>query len=260
MSISPIAPKRLADTIMEKLETMILEGTLKAGQRLPPERVLAEQFGVSRPSLREAVQRLAARGLLTSRQGGGNFVTEGVGASFSDPLVLLLQNRPDAQQDLLEFRRTLEADCAFYAAKRATEVDIERLTVAWRELDACYQAPSEDSIEQEGAADAHFHMAIAEASHNVVLLHTMRNLFSLLKSGIVTNIGGMYSKNAETRQGLIEQHQKLYRAIVEHRADDARQIASEHIEFVQHAITEHTESRLRRERALRRDTATRSGA
>src|SRR5690554_8196376 len=260
MSPQPIAPKRLADTIVEQLETMILEGALKPGQRLPPERVLAEQFGVSRPSLREAVQRLAAKGLLTSRQGGGNFVTESLGSSFSDPLVLLLENRPEAHRDLLEFRRTLEADCAYYAAQRATEVDQELLTRAWQELDNCYRSPSEENIEREGAADAGFHMAIAEASHNVVLLHTMRNLFSLLKSGIVTNIGGMYSKNAETRQGLIEQHQKLYRAIVEHRTDDARQIASEHIEFVQHAITEHTESRLRRERALRRDTATRSGA
>ena len=63
MPINQIAPKRLADTIVEQLETMILEGTLEPGQRLPPERVLAEQFGVSRPSLREAVQRLAAKGL-----------------------------------------------------------------------------------------------------------------------------------------------------------------------------------------------------
>ncbi|NEU36631.1 GntR family transcriptional regulator, partial [bacterium LRH843] len=72
MPIGQIAPRRLADTIVEQLETMILEGALQPGERLPPERVLAERFGVSRPSLREAVQRLAARGLLKSRQGGGN--------------------------------------------------------------------------------------------------------------------------------------------------------------------------------------------
>ncbi len=87
MAIGHIAPRRLADTIVEQLETMILEGTLQPGERLPPERVLAEQFGVSRPSLREAIQRLTAKGLLVSRQGGGNFVTESLGASFSDPLI-----------------------------------------------------------------------------------------------------------------------------------------------------------------------------
>ncbi|WP_303290190.1 GntR family transcriptional regulator [Marinobacter sp. SS5-14b] len=260
MPINQITPKRLADTIVEQLETMILEGTLQPGQRLPPERALAEQFGVSRPSLREAVQRLAAKGLLTSRQGGGNFVTDSLGASFSDPLIKLLENRPEAHRDLLEFRHTLEADCAFYAAQRATEVDKAHLTKAWQALDACYQAPSRENIEQEGAADARFHMAIAEASHNVVLLHTMRNLFNLLKNDIVTNIGGMYSKQAATRQGLIDQHQALFTAVVEGRADDARAIAGEHIQFVQKTISEHTENERRRERALRREESHRPEA
>jgi len=259
MSPQPIAPKRLADTIVEQLETMILEGTMQPGQRLPPERALAEQFGVSRPSLREAVQRLAAKGLLISRQGGGNFVTEHLGASFSDPLIRLLENRPEAHRDLLEFRRTLEADCAYYAAQRATEVDQELLTRAWQELDNCYRSPSEENIEREGAADAGFHMAIAEASHNIVLLHTMRNLFNLLKKDIVTNIGGMYSKDAATRQGLIEQHQALFSAIMEGRAEDARAIAGEHIGFVQQAISAHSESERRRERAVRRGSTRQSG-
>ena len=91
MDVGQIAPRRLADTIVEQLETMILEGTLQPGERLPPERVLSEQFGVSRPSLREAIQRLTAKGLLISRQGGGNYVTESLGGSFSDPLIPLLE-------------------------------------------------------------------------------------------------------------------------------------------------------------------------
>lgn len=252
MPITQIAPKRLADTIVEQLESMILEGTLQPGQRLPPERTLAEQFGVSRPSLREAVQRLTAKGLLNSRQGGGNFVTENLGASFSDPLITLLETHPEAHRDLLEFRRTLEADCAYYAALRATEMDLKRLAQTWQELEACYQDPSDENIEREGVADAHFHLAIAEASHNAVLLHTMRNLFSMLKNNILTSIHGMYSRETKTRLGLADQHRKLYSAIREGRAEDARNIVSEHIEFVQHAISEHTESERRRERALRR--------
>lgn len=253
MAINQVAPRRLADTIVEQLETMILEGTLQPGQRLPPERVLAEQFGVSRPSLREAIQRLATKGLLISRQGGGNYVTETLGASFSDPLIKLLESHPEAHRDLLEFRRTLEADCAFYAAKRATEMDRDYLTQAWQALDACYRDGSGSNLEAEGAADARFHMAIAEASHNVVLMHTMRNLFSMLKNNIVTNIGGMYSREAKTRQGLIDQHSELYRAIIEGRADDARAIAGHHIEFVQQTISEHSENQRRRERSLRRE-------
>ncbi len=253
MPINQIAPKRLADTIVEQLENMILEGTLQPGQRLPPERALAEQFGVSRPSLREAIQRLTAKGLLNSRQGGGNFITENLGASFSDPLIKLLETHPEAHRDLLEFRRTLEADCAYYAALRATEVDREHLAQAWQALEACYQSPSDENMEQEGVADARFHLAIAEASHNAVLLHTMRSLFNMLKNNILTNINGMYSRATDIRQGLINQHLQLYSAIREGRAEDARGIAGEHIEFVQKAISEHTESERRRERALRRE-------
>ena len=238
MPINEIAPRRLADTIVEQLETMILEGTLEPGQRLPPERVLAEQFGVSRPSLREAVQRLAAKGLLKSRQGGGNYVAENLGSSFSDPLIPLLEKHPEAHRDLLEFRRTLEGDCAYYAALRATEVDLARLGKAWEELHACYQNSTAHNLEEEGAADARFHMAIAEASHNVVLLHTMRNLFSMLKNNIVTNIGGMYAQREETRDMLISQHRALFEAIIEGRAEDARDLSNRHIDYVQEVLAE----------------------
>ena len=67
MSFGQVKQRRLSDDIVERLEAMILEGTLKAGERLPAERVLAEQFGVSRPSLREAIRKLGAKGLLVSR-------------------------------------------------------------------------------------------------------------------------------------------------------------------------------------------------
>ena len=71
---------------------------------------------------------------------------------------------------------------------------------------------------EEGAADAQFHLAIAEASHNAVLLHTIRGLFDLLKRNVVTNIGGMYALRDETRDMLMSQHRELYEAIMARRA------------------------------------------
>ena len=100
MSFAHIQQRRLSDDIVEQLETMILEGILQAGERLPAERKLAEQFGVSRPSLREAIQNLVAKGLLISRQGGGNYVSKEVGTTFSDPLLGLLAHKADGQKDL----------------------------------------------------------------------------------------------------------------------------------------------------------------
>ncbi len=252
MAFDQVRQRRLSDDIVEQLEGMILEGTLKSGERLPAERALAEQFGVSRPSLREAIQKLAAKGLLVSRQGGGNYVVETLGSTFSDPLLHLLESNPEAQRDLLEFRQTLEASCAYYAALRATEVDRERLTAAFDGLQDCYARDDEVSRIEEGAADARFHLAIAEASHNAVLLHTIRGLFDLLKRNVVTNIGGMYQQRTETRDMLINQHRDLYLAIIEGRAEQAREVSTRHLLYVQEVLEEVRQEVQRMARAERR--------
>ncbi|KRP77369.1 MULTISPECIES: FCD domain-containing protein [Pseudomonas] len=252
MGFDQVRQRRLSDDIVEQLEGMILEGTLKSGERLPAERALAERFGVSRPSLREAIQKLAAKGLLVSRQGGGNYVVDSLGSTFSDPLLHLLESNPEAQRDLLEFRQTLEASCAYYAALRATEVDRERLTAAFEALQDCYARADEVSRVEEGAADARFHLAIAEASHNAVLLHTIRGLFDLLKRNVVTNIGGMYQQRTETRDMLINQHRDLYLAIIEGRAEQARDVSTRHLLYVQEVLEEVRQEVQRVARAERR--------
>ncbi len=252
MEVGQVRQRRLSDDIVSQLEAMILEGTLKAGERLPAERQLAEQFGVSRPSLREAIQKLVARGLLVSRQGGGNYVAAQLGSTFSDPLLQLLEDNPDAQRDLLEFRHTLEGSCAYYAAQRATPVDHQRLRAAYDALQACYAEGSKATRAEEGAADARFHLAIAEASHNAVLLHTIRGLFDLLKHNVVTNIGGMYLQRGETRERLREQHRELFEAIIEGRAEEARERSSRHIDYVREVLEEGQQEVKRLARAQRR--------
>ena len=211
MGFDQIRQRRLSDDIVEQLEGMILEGTLKSGERLPAERALAEQFGVSRPSLREAIQKLSAKGLLVSRQGGGNYVATSL------------------------------------------EMDRERLRLAFERLQDCYARVDEVSRAEEGEADANFHLAIAEASHNAVLLHTIRGLFDLLKRNVVTNIGGMYKQRSETRDMLISQHRELYLAIIEGRAEDAREVASRHLVYVQEVLEEVRQEVQRMARAERRN-------
>ena len=250
VELRKVRQRRLADDIVAQVEAKILEGTFKVGERLPAERALAEQFGVSRPSLREAIQKLVARGLLVSRHGGGTFVAETLGSTFSDPLLQLLENNEDAQRDLLEFRHTLEGSCAYYAALRATDLDRQRLTEVFDALQACYA--QEPSRAEEGAADASFHLAIAEASHNAVLLHTMRGLFDLLKRNVVTNIGGMYALREETRQMLMEQHRELYERIMAREAEQAREVIQRHIDYVQEVLAEGRVEAQRQARAQRR--------
>ena len=254
MEVGSVRQRRLSDDIVSQLETMILEGTLKIGERLPAERVLAEQFGVSRPSLREALQKLAVKGLLVSRHGGGNYVAATLGWTFSDALMHLLESNPEAQRDLIEFRHTLEGSCAYYAALRATEPDRERLKTAFERVQDSYLRQGRISRAEEGRNDALFHLAIAEASHNAVLLHTIRSLFDLLERNVVTNIGGMYPQGGEIRDKLLAQHEALYKAIMDRRADDARRVACEHLDYVQEVLAQTQDGERRTERANRRRT------
>lgn len=248
MAYQQVKQPKISDVIMDQLEAMILEGSLKPGQQLPPERTLAADFNVSRPSLREALQKLSARGLIISRQGGGSFVSENIGSSIVDPLTELFSTHPEAQYDLLEFRHALEGVSAYYAALRCTQADKKRLQKCYVELQAAYD---QKLFEKETKADAEFHLAIAEASHNAVLLHTMRSLFTLLHKNIYANLESVYSKR-DTRHRIHDQHRVLLEAIVAENPEKARNAAHDHLAFVEEAIIEQGKHSTRQERAMRR--------
>ena len=99
MPFRPVHPEKLASAVVRQIEELILRGILRPGERLPAERELSERLGVSRPSLREAVADLQARGLLTARAGAGIFVTEALGSAFSDTLVQLFSRHDEAVFD-----------------------------------------------------------------------------------------------------------------------------------------------------------------
>ena len=253
MTYQPVRQPRIADVITERLESMIIEGSLAPGQRLPPERELSERFGVSRPSLREAIQKLSARGLLTSRQGGGTFVSEELKSGYSDPLLDMLSRHGEFHLDLLEFRDALEGISAYYAALRSTPADKKLLIRRYEELETSYAEPSDDPY-REAKADAAFHLAIAEAGHNVLLLHTIRGIFHLLEKSIVSNLAHLFEKPG-AREQLKMQHRCLLDAILDGRAEDARSAAHEHLVFVEEGLLDLERAETRAQRALRRAQA-----
>lgn len=248
MTYKRVKQPKISDVIVAELETMILEGSLEPGQRLPSERELAKRFEVSRPSLREAVQKLVARGMLTSRQGGGTYVSEKLGASFSDPLMELFSTHPEAQYDLLEFRHALEGVIAYYAALRSTEADRAAIRKCYDELEGYHAAKD---FEKEVAADVDFHLCIAGATHNMVLLHTMRALLTLLRKNIMSNLANIYPK-AGHRGKIHDQHKLLMDAILAGNPDEARRAAHEHLAYVEEALLEYGKEETRLERSLRR--------
>ena len=248
MNPRQIGPARLADTVAAALERRILEGSLKPGDRLPAEREFALEFGVSRPSLRQAIQTLAAKGLLSTRHGGGTFVTDRLVAQFHDPWQQMLQGNPMLHRDLLEFRQMLESQAAALAADRATDVDVAGLDAAYARLEQHYDS---DDLPATIDADLAFHQAVAEASHNAMIGHLTASLMRLIHGHISTNLEYLHARPQRWGQ-LRAQHRAIWLAIRSHRPDEAAQAARGHIEFVRLSMDDNALSEERRRAALRR--------
>ena len=239
---------RLSHAVAGELERRILEGSLKPGDRLPSERDLAVELGVSRPSLREAIQKLVAKGLLTTRHGGGTYVTDRLEAPFVDPWQEMLSGHPMLQGDLLEFRHMLESQAAALAAERATDADIERLDAAYAALEKVYASNEMLACID---IDVAFHQAIAEAAHNVLIGHLTASLFRVIHGHISSNLEHLYAR--PQRWGLLQgQHRAIWQAIREHKPEAAAAAARAHIEFVQQSMMESEREEQRRQSARRR--------
>jgi GntR family transcriptional repressor for pyruvate dehydrogenase complex len=239
---------RISDAIAATLERRILEGSLRPGDRLPPERELAVDLGVSRPSLREAIQKLASKGMVQSRQGGGTYVTDALETSFSDPWQDMMGKHPNLREDMLEFRRMLEGQAAEWAAERATDADLRRLDQNFAALRAAFDS---DNTNQRSDADIAFHQAIGDAAHNVLIGHLSGALLRLMHDNIRLNLGELKSVPAASRL-LMSQHEAIYNAVRDKKPQAARAAAETHIDFVRETLAQTLRSVARRETAERR--------
>ena len=242
-----VMPKRLTDDVVRRVRTLIEEQNLEAGMRLPAERQLAAQLGVSRNSLREALAMLVNEGVLLSRRGGGTFVRwqheQWSEQNIVQPLKTLLADDPDYSFDILEARHAIEASTAWHAAMRATEAEKEKIRL-------CFEATQSEDPDLASQADVRFHLAIAEASHNVVLLQTMRGFFDLLQSSVKESRQRMYLVPPVFAR-LTEQHQAVMEAIIAGDPEGARQAMMAHLGFVHATIKRFDEDQARQARITR---------
>ncbi|AOT06796.1 MULTISPECIES: pyruvate dehydrogenase complex transcriptional repressor PdhR [Pseudoalteromonas] len=241
-----IKAAKLSDVILEQLENMILEGSLLPGEKLPPERELAKQFEVSRPSLREAIQKLEAKGLVTRRQGGGTYVKNQLEEGLTDPLFDLISKHPESQFDLLEFRHALEGIAAYYAALRGTDNDMDKVKQSYDNI-----AEVGDDLALKAKAINAFHFTVAEASHNVVLLHLVRGMQTLLEQNVLQNLTVLVQKSDVSEQ-LAQHRAVLMDAVIQGDPEKARLASNAHLAFIEEALLEAGRERSRIERSLRR--------
>jgi len=234
MPFKPIQSEKLSQSVAHQIEKLILRGILRPGERLPSERELSERMGVSRPSLRKAVADLQSRGLLQSRASAGIFVSDSLGSTFPPALTDLFSNHDEAAFDYLDFRRDMEGLAGERAARLGSDTDLQVINAIFEKMQAAH--PKKDP-ENEAALDAEFHLAIVEASHNVIMLHMMRSMFDLLRQGVFYNRQVMFNQNT-TRHALLDQHRAINDALQIRDPVGTRAAIDRHLAYVGTALTD----------------------
>ena len=229
MPFQRIEAEKLSHSVVRQIEQLILRGILRPGERLPSERELSERLGVSRPSLREAVAELHERGLLSTRAGAGIYVADVLGSAFSPALTKLFANHSEAVFDYVAFRRDMEALAAERAAVLGPDTDLRVIDTIFKKMEAAH---TKRNPADEAELDAQFHMAIIEASHNVIMLHMMRSMFDLLREGVFYNRSVMF-KQRTTRDLLLDHHRAINEAIQSRDPIAAREAISTHLSYVE---------------------------
>ena len=225
--------KQVADQIQE----LILDDSIHAGDKLPGERELAEQMGVSRTVIREAIRVLSDRGLVHVKSGCGTYVRElsVKDAAASIELFLKLKQSPQSFQDVSEVRRMIEVEAAGLAAKRATPHDIAKIQEA---LEGMRSAGSEP--EQYTEYDVAFHTAIAQATHNELIAVLLGPISDLLAEMVRVSLD---APNAAD-EGLAHHHHILERIQARDRegAQEAMRAHIEHAQALVKAVQDRTQS------------------
>jgi GntR family transcriptional regulator, transcriptional repressor for pyruvate dehydrogenase complex len=231
MQFQPIKPKKVSSQIADQIRSSILAGEFAPGDKLPPERELAEMFGVSRPSVREALNMLASAGLVQSYQGGGTVVMSLVETTAGNPLMELIRFKQERALDVIEVRKGMESWTAYYAAERALPEDLRRLEeiVEGMRRNLAGLEPSED-------LDANFHIVIARATHNIVWLHLMQSLFDAMKEFQQSVWRAVYITQ-DDHHLLFNHHQRIFEAIKAKDAKGARDAMIDHLTFAEQRST-----------------------
>ncbi|MBC7189570.1 FadR family transcriptional regulator [Candidatus Aerophobetes bacterium] len=213
--------------IVEQIVNLVEEGKLKPGEKLPPENILAEKFGASRPSVREALSALEILGIIESRGGKGNFIKNSLNLpSYRRKLEELAAE--ESPFELLEARKMIECQIASLAAERATEEDIAKIQDS---LDKMRDALAD--VHKVMEYDREFHINLAKAAHNSVLFSMMSYLADGLREKLWVNLKEKCYSLPGRSEKYIEEHARILEAIRNKNSKDASKETYKHLENVE---------------------------
>jgi len=215
-----VRSSRLYEQIVQQVEDSIHKGTLKAGDQLPPERELAQQFGVSRTAVREAVKALHEKGLVEAYPGRGTFITDGTSYSMRQSLDRKVKvGQAEGSAFLAEVRAILEPEIAALAATRADAEDVSSMREQVAVMDGACKDP--DAFIE---ADLDFHLALAEAAANPIILSLIDSIVGLLREQRM----GIFQVEGGPERGQ-HHHKKILKAIELRDPTGAREAMKAHL-------------------------------
>lgn len=210
-----------AETIVEYVRDLLERGELRPGDRLPPERTLARQTGVSRSSVRVGLRALATMGIIQSRHGSGTFIADGPPTLESEPLHFLAALHGFTREEMFEARRLIEVGVAGLSATRATGEQVAAIAEEVTSMFASLDSPH-DFLRH----DIRFHQAVASASGNPILASLVEMLSQVFYERRRETVG-----QARDFRESADMHRRIYMAIRQRDAAAARDAMDRHLQM-----------------------------
>ena len=235
-SVVRVKSTKVYEAVVLQIQALIAQGKLLPGEKLPPERELAERFGVGRNSVREAVRQLELLGLVEVRQGEGTFISRATIDNVIAPFVSVLVQNPNLYGEILDFRKMLEPKIAALAAERATPENIakmEELILRFEKYVASSDSRLSATIEDDGV----FHYVIAEATQNRLIVRVVSAVMDLLKEFL-----GQLSEAGYHSDTFVEIHRSILEAIKARDVRGSRLAMEKHMEVLQQYMQEVTKA------------------
>lgn len=221
MDITPVSNERLSDKIVNQIINMMREGSLKAGDKLPNEALLSEQFGVSRGILREALTQLQSQGYIRRKPKDGTYIQDNIQGMLMNESVNELLKKA-TYSDLLDFRETLELKMVERVIERASDEEIEEL------FDGLGVAGDE---EIQHNMDHYFHYKLAQASRNIFFMNFIDTYYDL-----ISEIASKSNRDQVRRNQIAEEHLAIAKAIADRDKNAARQAVLHHMSMVDKSV------------------------
>jgi GntR family transcriptional repressor for pyruvate dehydrogenase complex len=225
-AFTPIKLERVSQKVANQLKKVISDGIFRVGDRLPSERELAEQMGVSRPSVREAIQQLEMLGMLETVHGGGSVVKNLTERELSRPFETIIDDDRQLVLQLTEVRAFMEAWAARQAALKRTEDELHRIRSFLEEMERDF---SNGEIRYE--IDFKFHAEIASSTQNTIYVHLIDSIYHLINYSVKVHREEMFVARSD-QETILNHHRRIYEAIENGDPDAAEKAMNDHLLFV----------------------------